>query len=224
MIQWVHGYALPWDAPAYVDGLVETVAPMAVAADTARNITLLFGDHESEGRQVFAQTRSRSLTLFADDYGLGFSASVDDETRGVRGLCAALARGSVTKCSVNFSAMHRRDDGRIIWAAIDHIALVHEGAYEATGCWLGGQPDRDRPAGVQALAARHLQSRMDAYRRDIGRAPVVAGGVVARHAVHPSKPTVPASVIALLEDPRLHAFTAADRRWETMLTQERSGS
>lgn len=140
MLVSIAGYALPWDRPAFVDGLEETCAPGAVSADSKHNVTLLFGTHE-EGRPVYAQTRDRSLSLFSDDYGLAFSARLDDDLRHVPGALHAIGRGEVAQCSVNFKDMRRRSDGRVIWAQISHIALVATGnaAYRDTGVWLRDQ-------------------------------------------------------------------------------------
>lgn len=161
----VQGYALPWDKPAYVDGLVESVAPNAVAADTPRNITLLFGDHATDGREVFAQTRDGSLRLWSDDYGLAFSATLDTSRATARAAARSIAAADVSQCSVNFTGMRRREDGRVIWGAIDHIALVWSGAYADTGCWMEDQLIRDRAPELREMSMTYADTVMARARK-----------------------------------------------------------
>lgn len=198
----IQGYALPFDRPAYVDGLEETVAPTAITAPTRQsaNVTLLFGDHVTEGRRVYAQTRDGTFRFFTDDFGLAFSASIDDDSPSALGLARAIGSGEVSRCSVNFTALHRRDDGRVFHARIDHVSLVVEGAYADTGCWLANQPLNERPTHIREMAARYGESVIARTRQDQGRAPVgatAAGGVV-RHGVS-RQPSIPSSVAALLD-------------------------
>jgi phage head maturation protease len=206
----IQGYALPWDKPAYVDDLEETVAPGAVSAEPVRNVALLVGDHVDVGRRVYANTRTfrRNLTLFVDAYGLGFNAWLDDEQAPDRGVAEALRNGSVTQCSVNFINMSRQATGRIVHAQIDHIALVEEGAYADTGCWLADQPwnalqpwlrDMRRTFALstieRTMASTHAPSSAE---REAGRAPAASarGGTV-QHAGASPRP-LPNSLRALM--------------------------
>ena len=208
----VQGYALPWNSPAEADGLTETVALNAVAPNTIRNITLIAGDHETEGRRVFAQTKAGSLRLRADAYGLAFSATLDDTNAG-HALAWSIARGEMAECSVNFTAMHRTEAGRIIWGAIDHIALVTEGAYAATSCWLADTPWRDMAPKQRECAALFGES-LRAHLRITGPGDAIKPGLVSARAAVSTRPprhhSVPASVIAFLASPMVAAYRLSE--------------
>ncbi|CAN7203484.1 HK97 family phage prohead protease [Rhizobium sp. LjRoot30] len=211
----VQGYALPWDRPAFVDGLVETVAPCAVAAQTPRNIRMLYGSHAEEGQRVYAQTRDGTLQFFQDDYGLGFYAALDDASPAVRSAARAIGSGMVSQCSVNFVNMSRREDGRVIWAAIDHVALVAQGAYSDTACWLADTPINQRHEDVRAHSLMWIEGFLNHSRRR-GAAgqglDIPASNRPLLASAPRSRPSVPESVRNLLDDPTYQAWARESAR------------
>lgn len=207
----IQGYAIPWNKPAEVDGLIETAAPGSIAAPTAQNsnVTILYGSHAVEGARIYAQTKDRSVRFFADDYGLGFTANLDDRHADVRAAARAIAAGHVCQCSVNFTKMHRNDAGRIDWARIDHVALVQEGAYRDTGCWIASQPVNERKPWLRAMSRTFADSVISRT----FRAPDMPRGTAAVEVRMPPspRPSVPASVVALMASADWHAAHASQK-------------
>lgn len=206
----VQGYALPWDQPAYVDGLVETVAPRAVSCDTVRNLKLLAVTHEEVDARIYAETKRGNLRFWQDDYGLAFSAQLDDNTFG-RGLAHSI-RSGLDGCSVLFSHMRRREDGRIIWATIDHVTLTASPAYRDTGVWLAGDPIRDRPAHLRDMSAAWLEG-LRAHLKNTGRSAARGPqpGRSARGANAWAAPArVPTSLMNLMSSPDWEEARAAN--------------
>jgi phage head maturation protease len=208
------GYAVTWDTPAFVDGLVETVAPGAVKVEGPANVVLLAGDHEVEGRPTYARTKDDSLTFWVDQTGLAFRARLDPDRALHRGLARAVANG-MDQCSVLYTAMHRVD-GRISWARIGHIAILSDPAYESTSAWVVESPIMSRTPHQRAMSALwgkgirdRLRHQVPAGASAVARSSALAisseAGAVAFGTARPSpspseRPVVPASVRALLAE------------------------
>jgi phage head maturation protease len=223
----VQGYAIPWDKPGFAldaeTGVArwENCAPNAIAAETPRNITLLVGDHVAEGRRVYAQTKQKSLRFFRDDYGLAFTAYLEDNSAG-RAAANAIARGEMAQCSVNLINYQFRDVvgvSRLIFGAIDHVALVCQGAYEDTGCWVADQPLNDMPRHLRDMRMTFMDSVLENSRRRKDGASQIS----ARHSASAAaaKPKVPESLIAMMASAWWSDFMARSRRAYRDLARER---
>ena len=157
----VQGYAIPWNRVGYADGREETAAPNSISPPRAEgaNVTMLFGDHVTTDRPAYAQTRNRSLSFFADSYGLAFSAWLDDDFASHRAVLKSLGGRDVTQCSVNLLSPRFVDDddgrARLIYARIDHFTLCEGAAYPDTGCWVASQPINDRAPWLRDMSLQY---------------------------------------------------------------------
>ena len=122
-------------------GMAEYFALDAFNAMLAKphRVALNWPDHD-------LQPLCSSIEMFADDFGLGFIASISD--RNWRKIDHAMRRGDA-RASVNmteFEIAHVRHGGRlhrcITRATIDHVTIVTDGraVYDETGVWptVGG--------------------------------------------------------------------------------------
>ncbi len=180
----VQGYAIPWEREGYggedEDGRTWIAARNSISPPRPEgaNVTLIFGDHVTEGRRVYSQTRDRTLSFFADDYGLGFSAWLDDDTPGHFAVKQAIANGSVTNCSVNMIAPYDRIDEegrrRFTHARIDHVTMCSIGVFQDTGLWLADVPYRERAPWLLDMSFRYGESVLARNRVASSAAPVAA--------------------------------------------------
>lgn len=137
----VKGYAVPFMQAAERCGTLEYFAFDAFDAMLAKphGVFLNWPDHDSE-------PLCSSIEMFADDFGLGFIASVPE--RNWRKIAHAMRQGDA-RASVNVTActvMHVQYGGRphlcITRAVIDHATIITCGraVYDQTGVWptIGG--------------------------------------------------------------------------------------
>jgi phage head maturation protease len=161
----VQGYATVWNYEIPFDGGREIIRPNAIVMDTPLNIALQFGAHE-DGAFVLAETKRASLRFHSDDIGLAFEADIDDRRERVRGAARSIGSGDVFECSVHFAHI----DAELVngctiinRARIDHVAIVHSGAYgERAVCWLAEQPEEHRTPRVRAIASQWRAGRPQA--------------------------------------------------------------
>lgn len=154
------GYACPFNRSAFVDGVREVIAPDAFSQMLARNAMtgLVFGWH---GGGVLAVAQ-----LFADRYGLGFSALLDVERKDCRQYLAKVAGGEWSYCSVEFTKIEYEaveiGDGqylrRVTAAELNHVCVTGGNAvYRDTAVWIDDLPWL--PADIQQLRTRHMIGR-----------------------------------------------------------------
>jgi len=94
--------------------------------------------HEQPERAPLASVRAGSLTIFADDYGLGFSANIDDETGR---LHEEIASGRLTGMSLGGSinsTSHIAADGvrEFTQFEVEEISLAYNPRNPLACCWL----------------------------------------------------------------------------------------
>lgn len=157
---WIAGYAAPFNSPAIVEGVEETIAPGAFMIGRRCEVRLW----EHDGAPV-ASSYGDGLRLWQDDYGLAFLARIN--SRYLVHTAHAVRRENF-QCSVQFTAAAGRAgfdatvdvvDGvirrRVTRASIEHIALAHGAIYGAgTGAWIAGEPTEDYDPSIRALARR----------------------------------------------------------------------
>ncbi len=173
----LRGYAAPFNQQAFVadsgGGFNERILPRAFSGmlRDGRPVALQFDTHDPA--PALARSQDGTLTLFEDDYGLGFEASLPD-TQGNWSICRSVIR-THGYCSVNFakcSARRLAQKGswgtatdEIDWAEIDHITIAERAVYKGTSIWPA-HCDLDRaPHRIQDAADRWAQGFMEANRR-----------------------------------------------------------
>lgn len=214
----VQGYAIPWNKPGFAELGEESAAPGSISAPSASgaNVTLLFGGHETEGRPTYASTAKRTLSFFADDYGLGFSAWLDDEDPRHVSIANAIADGGVSQCSVlllapRFITDEATGNARLIHARIGHVALVAQGAYSDTGCWLASQSWRDSAPQLLSMRESYGETMIKRGREGKGWSPSSSS----RSAAASCRVHVPQSLLGLMDRPDWG--TIRNRHTEAML-------
>jgi hypothetical protein len=143
---------------------IEPTAFDAMLASAPPSVPLLWGSHDDEAPPV-----ARSGTLFVDQYGLGFAATLDMRNTGGRissnwGLLRQMTQrvAPLDQCSLN---MIIDDERRVPYpggvcrhvtrASFDHIAIVQKGAWgTGTGVWPTDRPIEDAPWHIRQMAAR----------------------------------------------------------------------
>lgn len=198
----IRGYGGVFDQVAIIDGIAETIAPGAFDTSRCWDVKALWGTHEGE---AFARTQDHSLSIFQDDYGLGFEMRLAANRPGVLSIQRAIDLGEVTRASVNFCHIEGQEaDGRrrIGAARIDHIALVWNAAYEGTGVWLAEAGAEALPPRLADLAQRWERGFQAHNRQQTSHAPLARSGQ--RTAPRPVKqrpsPLVLARIDALIVD------------------------
>jgi HK97 family phage prohead protease len=212
MTSWrLAGYALPWETETAFAGAVESVARGAIAP-SARNIRLLFATHDGEAR-AYADTARGTLRIWNDEYGLAFEADIAATLPGASSVARAVGEGMTTGASVYFRQMTGSErDGRrrIVSAAIDHITITAEPAYQETAVWLDDVPIRDRPQEVRASSIEY--ARHGRQHRTCGKFSGPGQESEPVPSVFDRSPRVPASLNRLLADPAHAAAWQASMR------------
>jgi len=146
-------------------GKLEQFAPGAFAEMLARptKIDLRWGSHDDHAPRL-ANTIGGGLEFFADDYGLGFSAtlSLKGATNYYR-LSAMVQRKNPTSfCSIGGLMIKASRQEKVLIgtaevvtsATIDHVTICNGAAYHRTAVWPAHLPLDDAPWRIQELAAR----------------------------------------------------------------------
>lgn len=165
----IRGYAIAFDRPVHVadEGheVVDRKAFDAMLSPKNRRVPVRWLDHDDTAQQV-----ASDVHLFADDYGLGFSATLDVRSKAGRlnanwGVLSAMTRAAkpLDQCSVgefeiaesateNVQGMSCR---RIVEAKIGHITICDNAAYgRLTAVWRADVDLSAAPWRIQQMAAR----------------------------------------------------------------------
>src|SRR4051812_31603612 len=146
---YVRGYAAPFLQVQKAHGRHEFFDPQAfdqmlTASEEQQPVFLNFGDHDEP-------PICSGVTLFTDDYGLGFTAAIPAESwRAIKPYIVGNCQYASVNVTDEKSQPDRDSDGgycrRIISATIDHITLCANPVYIGTGVWprdvVGAMPPR----------------------------------------------------------------------------------
>jgi phage head maturation protease len=151
----IRGYAAVFEQVIEFAGAREYVARDAFA-DFLRSgaaVAINFGEHDRP-------YLGKATLLFADDYGLGFEATLDCSAPECMGVPRSICRG-VDFASVNLGSFDRPAVNlggewiyRISAATIDHVTLTSCAAYAGTAVWLADVPVDDAPPRIRSASAR----------------------------------------------------------------------
>lgn len=107
----LEGYAATFNKAAYIGRTRETIAAGAFAGSLRSNSDILaLVDHDPS--RVLARTRSNTLRLSEDSYGLAFELDLPDTQAG-RDVLALAERGDLGGMSFGFTAIDEERDGNI---------------------------------------------------------------------------------------------------------------
>lgn len=165
----IRGYAIPFDRTMHIAGegveAVDRKAFDAMLAQTNLRVSIRWLSHDAGSQQVASNVR-----LFADDYGVGFSATID--VRSTRGrlspnwaVLASMTRAAnpTDQCSVGALeiAETTRDTicgigcNRIVKAKFGHITICANAVYrDFTAVWRADVDLSAAPWRIQQMAAR----------------------------------------------------------------------
>lgn len=165
----IRGYAIAFDRPVHVAGegleVVDREAFDVMLSPKNRRVPVRWRDHDDTAQQV-----ASDVHLFADDYGLGFSATLDVRSKAGRlnanwGVLSAMTRAArpLDQCSVGefVIAESAAEDiqgmscRRIVKAKIGHITICDNAAYgRLTAVWRADVDLSAAPWRIQQMAAR----------------------------------------------------------------------
>jgi hypothetical protein len=154
------GYAIVFGTACRVGSMWEYADADSFRSALARQPRpfLTYGSHDAEPIGQIDE-------MFADDFGLGFSASIAEPIwRAIRWqLCQSDQRVAMSFCSISMTGLqHERVAGngrvyhRIAKAGIDHICITDQSAVYPTGIW---------PAEVHGNMPRRLARLADSWDR-----------------------------------------------------------
>ena len=204
----LRGYAVPFGQIAHVgDGKLEQFAPGAFDEMLSFGpvIDLRWDVHDDDAPKL-ANTAVGSLSLFADDYGLGFSATVSMKRLGIGCLQAMMQRKNPKSfCSIGgltIKASHREKvligtADVVTSATIDHITICDRPVYRASAVWPDHVPLDDAPLRIQDLDSRWAEGREAWQRKKAAEARIVAQ-------LRPIGTTVSGHIVCVAPNGRLH--------------------
>jgi phage head maturation protease len=163
----IEGYALPYNSIAQVevDGALEQFSPSALDGmfPLQGPVDLLWADHSPSAARLASSARG-TLSLFSDDYGIGFSAALDaldrDNQWRLREICKRqnpFAYASVGGLVIKASRWekYRSANLKVITSAIfSHITITDEPAYTATAVWRADVSLDAAPWRIRDLASQ----------------------------------------------------------------------
>lgn len=221
----LNGYASVWERVYPCAGRMERVAPGAF--DIARRS--VFGCFMHDETPRLAWTVDRSLRLFQDSHGLGFSMVVRNTWAGLA-LARGVARGDFRGCS--FKNAHSvpgdtafsidEEDGREVVTftrlVLEEITIAPGGANPHACCWLDTEDPADLPSYIAQARSHWMMGDMAATapkrlaaaarKLPIPRAAAFQASAGAFAAAHPDmlrpRPTEPhmAAIEAILDQQR----------------------
>lgn len=142
----IRGYAIPFLQAARCNGQIEFVDPRAFNSMLQRHHDTFLNFHSHD-----AEPLCRGVTLFADDYGLGFSANLPSATWDairwfVTGTCEYASVSLVVEQTERDYLPDGKPAGRIVKATIEHVTITDRPVYAGTGVWpavvVGAMPPR----------------------------------------------------------------------------------
>lgn len=159
----LRGYAVPFEQSAHIgDGKLEQFARGAFSEMLAQSpkIELRWGTHDDDAPKLV----SSGVSFFQDDYGFGFSASVDmgwgqvsamtrSRTRNGRPLNMVSVGGLIIKASHSEKLLLGTTE-IVTEATINHLTITDSAAYRGTAVWPAHLPLDDAPYKIQDLADR----------------------------------------------------------------------
>lgn len=166
----IRGYAIPFDRTMSIVGegveVVDRKAFDAMLAPKNSRVPLRWLEHDDDALQVASDVNS----LFADDYGLGFSAVIDVRSKAGQlsanwSVLSAMTRSAkpLDQCSVGgleigesrADKIHGIACRRIIKAKISHITICDNAAYrQFTAVWRADVDLSAAPWRIQEMAVR----------------------------------------------------------------------
>ena len=166
----LRGYVAPFNSVGAVDGTYEKFAPGTFAGMFAAMppIDLRWASH-SDGAARLASTTRATLSLFVDEYGLGFEAQIDmsnsenwNRIRHITQKNDPMAFASVGGLVIKGKRWEKFGCAKcrvITEATISHITITdRSAAYQATAVWPAVPLD-DAPWKIRELAARWGEGR-----------------------------------------------------------------
>ncbi|OJT97730.1 MAG: hypothetical protein BGN83_19780 [Rhizobium sp. 63-7] len=171
-------------------------------------------DHEESRR--YAATNNRSMSVWHDAWGLAFECEVKDE-----GLINLVRRGECIEASCYYHPISHRDgtfNGEPVKffdrATVSEISVVSRGGCPDTAIWLAETPENDMTDHQRFSARMWRMGRAQNSRRRgfAGQGSVIPVSNRLILASAPRTTAVPASVVALLNDPGNRAFWAESSR------------
>lgn len=204
----LRGYAVPFGQTGHVgDGRLEQFAPGAFDKMLSFGpiIDLRWDDHDDDAPKL-ASTAVGSLSLFADDYGLGFSATVGVKSIGIGRLQAMMQRKNPKSfCSIGGLMIKANRQEKVLIgtadvvtsATIDHITICDRPVYRATAVWPDHVPLDQAPLRIQDLDSRWAEGREAWQRKKAAEARMVAQ-------LRPIGTTVSGHVMMVAPNGRLH--------------------
>jgi len=181
----LRGYAVPFGQTAHVgDGKLEQFAPSAFAEMLARPkiIDLRWDSHEDDAPRLVA-TAGGGLSLFADEYGLGFLATLSMTRISIGRLQAMMQRKDPKSfCSIGglkIKASHQEKvligTAEVVTSAtIDHVTICAKPSYRGTGVWLDHVPLDQAPLRIQELDNQWAEGWRASQRKQAAEARMVA--------------------------------------------------
>jgi len=170
-------------------------------------------DHEESRR--YAATNNRSMSVWNDAWGLAFECEVKDE-----GLINLVRRGDCIEASCYYHPISHRDgtfNGEPVKffdrATVSEISVVSRGGCPDTAIWLADTPDKDMTEHQRFSSRMWGMGRAQNSRRRgfAGQGSVIPVSNRLILASAPRTTAVPASVVALLDDPGMKAWARQQR-------------
>jgi len=165
----IRGYAIAFDRMVNIAGLgleiVDREALDAMLSPKNRRVPVRWIEHDDDAQQI-----ASDVHLFADDYGLGFSAMLDVRSKAGRlsanwSVLSAMTRAArpLDQCSVGeFAIAESEADNiqgmacrRVVKATIGHITICDNAAYGPhTAVWRTDVDLSAAPWRIQQMATR----------------------------------------------------------------------